>query len=106
MSEEGEDRVRRELGEEAIEAGYVGELEDLPFHEARHRAETARRLAFLLVWIMAISVGLHYIATAVLAVWGKADTAESLAKIFNIWLPVISSLVSAAGTYYFTREKA
>ena len=29
MSEEGEDRVRRELGEEAIEAGYVGELEPM-----------------------------------------------------------------------------
>lgn len=41
MSEATEDRVKQESEGETIEAGYVGELEDLPFYEARHRAETA-----------------------------------------------------------------
>lgn len=91
--------------EQPIEGGYVGELTELEFHEAKHRAETARRLAFLLVWIMAITVGVHYIATGVLTSLGKGEATEGLAKIFNMWLPVISALVSAAGTYYFTREK-
>jgi hypothetical protein len=54
---------------------------------------------------MAITVGVHYIATGVLTSLGKGEATESLAKIFNMWLPVISALVSAAGTYYFTREK-
>jgi len=106
MNETTEDRENRQPEGEPIEGGYVSELEDLPFHEARHRAETARRLALLLVWIMAISVGFHYVATAVLETWGNDDVAESLAKIFNMWLPVISGLVSAAGTYYFTRERS
>ena len=101
-----EEKARQDLETEPIDAGYVGALEDVPFHEARHRAETAKQLAFLLVWVMAISVGLHYIATAVLAVVGKAEVVDNLAKIFNIWLPVISSLVSAAGTYYFTRGRS
>jgi len=33
--------------EPPIEAGEARELEDLPFHEARHRAEAARSLASL-----------------------------------------------------------
>ena len=31
--------------ESPIEAGEVRELEEVPFHEARHRAEAARSLA-------------------------------------------------------------
>lgn len=31
--------------DQPIEAGKVGEIKDLPFHEAQHRAETARSLA-------------------------------------------------------------
>ena len=31
--------------DQPIEAGEVGEIKDLPFHEAQHRAETARSLA-------------------------------------------------------------
>ena len=105
MSEASEDTRGQQPEGEPIEGGYVGEFEDVPFHEARHRAETARRLALLLVWIMAVSVGLHYVATLALEAWGKAAAVESLSKIFNMWLPVISALVSAAGTYYFTRER-
>ena len=92
--------------EEEIDAGVVGELSDLPFHKAKHHAETAKQLALLLVWIMAISVGVHYGLTAYFAAIGQADTIESLAQIFNIWLPVISSSVGAAATYYFTKEKS
>jgi hypothetical protein len=94
------------LGEDQpIEAGEVGELQDLAFHEARHRAEAARSLAFWLVIILGVSVGLHYILTVVLAFGGKEEAIKNLNSIFNAWLPAISSLVSAAATYYFTREK-
>jgi hypothetical protein len=92
--------------EEPLEGGFIGQIEDLEFHEPKHRAETARRLAYLLVWILGVSVSIHYIATILLVLLGKSDATESLAKIFNVWLPVISSLVSAATTYYFTREKS
>lgn len=94
------------MQEEApIEAGEVGALQDVAFHEARHRAEAARSLAFWLVIILGASVGLHYILTVILAFGGKEEAIKNLNSIFNAWLPAISSLVSAAATYYFTREK-
>src|SRR5258708_37340906 len=91
--------------EQPIEAGEVGELRDLTFQEAKHRAETARSLAQWLVAILGGSVALHYILIVVLAFADKEEAAKSLNTIFNAWLPAISSLVSAAATYYFTREK-
>ncbi len=45
--------------EPPIEAGEVGELKDLPFHEARHLAETARSLATWLVVLLGASLGVH-----------------------------------------------
>jgi hypothetical protein len=91
--------------EPPIEAGEVRELEDLPFHEARHRVEAARTLAKWLVAILGRSVGLHYLLTGFLAYSGKEEAIKNLNSIFNAWLPAISSLVSAAATYYFTKEK-
>lgn len=87
-----------------IEAGEVGELQELSFHEAKHRAETAKSLAIWLVIILGASILLHYILTAVMAFGGKEEAIKNLNAIFNAWLPAISSLVSAAATYYFTRE--
>jgi len=91
--------------ETPIEAGEVGELRELTFHEAKHHAETARSLAFWLVILLGVSVGLHYLLTVILAFGGKEEAIKNLNSIFNAWLPAISSLVSAAATYYFTREK-
>lgn len=88
-----------------IEAGEVGELKEISFEEAKHRAETAKSLARYLVLILGISVGLHYILVVILAFGGKEEATKNLNAIFNAWLPAISSLVSAAATYYFTREK-
>ena len=91
--------------EQPIEGGEVGELEELAFHEAKHRAETARSLAKWLVVILGGSVALHYVLTVVLVIAGKEEATKNLNTIFNAWLPAISSLVGAATTYYFTREK-
>ena len=91
--------------EPPIEAGEVGELQDISFEEAKHRAETAKSLAQWLVIILGLSLGLHYILIVVLAFGGKEEATKNLNAIFNAWLPAISSLVSAAATYYFTREK-
>ena len=38
--------------DQPIEAGEVGEIKDLPFHEPQHRAETARSLATWLVVLL------------------------------------------------------
>jgi len=103
MNEERNDEARPT--ELPIEAGEVGELHDVAFHEAKHRAETAKSLATWLVIILGASIALHYVLTVILAFGGKEEASNSLNLIFNAWLPAISSLVSAAATYYFTRDK-
>ena len=47
--------------DQPIEAGEVGELKDLSFHEAKHQAETARLLAKWLVVLLGAGLGLHYL---------------------------------------------
>jgi hypothetical protein len=91
--------------DQPIEAGEVGELKDVPFHEAEHRAETARSLARWLVVLLGTGLGVHYVLVSILAFSGREEAIKNLSTIFNAWLPVISSLLSAAATYYFTREK-
>ena len=103
MSVESKDEAKPD--DQPIEAGEVGELHDLSFHEARHRAETAKSLATWLVIILGASLALHYVLTAILAFGGKEEAIKNLNSIFNAWLPAVSSLVSAAATYYFTRDK-
>lgn len=103
MSDERNDIARPP--DQPIEAGEVGELHDLAFHEAKHRAETAKSLATWLVIILGVSIALHYILTVILAFGGKEEATKSLNSIFNAWLPAVTSLVSAAATYYFTRDK-
>jgi len=93
------------VDDKPIEAGEVGALREITFEEKKHRAETARSLAQLLVWILGGSVLLHYLMTVILVIAGKDEASKTLGTIFNAWLPAISSLVSAAATYYFTREK-
>ncbi|HEX8163543.1 MAG TPA: hypothetical protein VF538_16860 [Pyrinomonadaceae bacterium] len=91
-----------------IEGGSISEFELYPkieFHEAQHRADTARRLAYWLVIILGVSIVAHYFSTMLLEIYGKHDAVESLGKIFNTWLPVLSGLVGGATTFYFTREK-
>lgn len=88
-----------------ISGGYVTDLEDVAFHETKHRAQTARLLAVTLVWILAGTIIVHYTVTACLSIAGKAEAVEGLNKVFNVWLPVISGLVGAATTYYFTRDR-
>ena len=91
--------------DQTIDAGNIGEIKELAFQEAKHRAETAKTLATWLVIILGLSVGVHYLLTAMLAFGGKEEAIKNLNSIFNAWLPAISSLVSAAATYYFTRDK-
>ena len=57
--------------DQPIEAGEVGEIQDLPFHEAKHRAETARSLATWLVVLLGASLGVHYLLVCILAFSGK-----------------------------------
>jgi hypothetical protein len=90
--------------DDVLEGGHVRPLDDY-FVEEKHKADTARRLAYSLVCILGGTIAIHYATVLVLELRGKAEAVSGLAQIFNVWLPVIASLVSAAVTYYFTREK-
>ena len=47
--------------DQPIEAGEVGEIKDLPFHEAQHRAEMARSLATWLVVLLGSGLAVQYL---------------------------------------------
>ena len=89
-----------------IDAGAVEEIRELSFHREQHRAQTSRWLAFSIVGLLAASVVLHYSTVALLLLYGHAEAATALGRIFEVWLPIISGLTSAAVTYYFTKEKS
>ncbi len=57
--------------DQPIEAGEVGELKDLSFHEAQHQAETARSLAMWLVVLLVAGLGVHYLLVCILAFAGN-----------------------------------
>jgi len=90
--------------EEVVEGGYVRPLDEYSV-EKMHRADTARRLAYALVAILGGTVLLQYASVLTLEILGRSEAVQSLSQIFNAWLPVIASLVGAAVTYYFTKEK-
>lgn len=91
--------------ENEIEGGFVDALEEPPFNEPKHRAVTAQRLAMLFAWILAGSLVVHYACFMVLALTAQKDSLEPLGRIFNVWLPALTGIVSAAATYYFSKER-
>jgi len=89
---------------EVVEGGDVDPLQDYPVAE-RHRADTARYLAYALVGTLALSVVLQYALTLVLIYTGKTEGIANLDRTFNVLMPILSGLVGGATTYYFTRDK-
>lgn len=77
-----------------------------PFDHAKQKADTARRIAYALVSILGASILLHYVAVFLTSFQcDSAPRLEAYKAAFNAWLPVASGLVSAAVTYYFTRDR-
>ena len=89
-----------------IEGGEIaGKFDAYDNPIERHKATTARRLAYLLIGILGGSFVIHYLLMTVLAFSNKTAAMEVAERTFNTWLPVISSLAAAAVTYFFTRER-
>jgi nitrate reductase NapE component len=91
---------------EIIEGGSVERVTDLPFEERRHRAATARVLAYCLLGILALTITLQYGFTVWLILSGRDSGVAALDKLFNALLPILSGLVGGAVTYYFTKERS
>lgn len=106
MSQQPEQVIGENDEAQPIEGGLVTEAdEDLSFHKEKHQADTARKLAYWLVAVLGGSIALHYVTVLTLELNGHHGAVESLEKIYNSWLPVISGLVGGAATYYFTKDK-
>lgn len=86
-----------------IEGGDIELDEPLELFHERHKAKTARVLAYVLVGTLAGSFVLHYTAIAVLGSLGKDSTVQYLTDLFGNWLPIISGLTGGAATYFFAR---
>jgi hypothetical protein len=91
--------------EDFIDAGAVDEIQELRFRADRHRAQTSRWLAFVIVGLLAATVAAHYSVAVWLHLSGRSDATAAVGRIFEVWLPIISGLSSAAVTYYFTKER-
>jgi hypothetical protein len=71
----------------------------------QHEAETARTLAYALVWILAGSIVLQY-GTLCALIWrNHGDAVQNFEHLFNAWLPVIAGLNGAAIGYYLSKER-
>jgi len=92
--------------EGVIEGGSVSDFQEYKWEpEKKHRAETARYLAYGLVGILSFTILIQYGMTVLLICQNRESGVATLEKLFSTLLPVLSGLVSAAATYYFTREK-
>jgi nitrate reductase NapE component len=90
---------------EPIEGGRVDELKNVPsFKPAQHRAQSSRILAITLLCMLGVTIVGHYGVSMWLRVDGHDAVADHMGKIFEVWLPIISSLASSATTYYFTKD--
>jgi hypothetical protein len=108
MSGIPESRPPQDPEETPIEvSGVISGLEEpLLFHEAKHRAETTRRLAYgVVIGLFGGSWFLFVAMKLLLELYGKHEAAEGLSKDFFNWLPVISSISGGVVAYYFAREK-
>jgi hypothetical protein len=88
------------LGGLPVQTGYQPpNSDDILKH--RH-AETARKLAY---WLVAILAGSFLFEWSALSLFNLDEPHRTaLEHFFNAWLPVIAGLASSAATYYFTKE--
>jgi hypothetical protein len=80
--------------------------EPLPTYDPRPlREQVAKSLAVAFAIGLGFSFLLHYVSTVILAATGHIEAVQAVKSVFDVWLPVISSLTSAAATFYFTKER-
>lgn len=66
-------------------------------------AQAARTLAYTLIFILAGSFFVHYGTTTWLTT--QQIPTDSLNDLFENWLPVITTFVGSAVTYFLTKER-
>lgn len=75
------------------------------FDHSKHRALTAEKLAKWFTAILAGGIVVHYVCFMALSFGGHKEEVEPLGQMFHGWFPALTSIVSAAATYYFAKER-
>ena len=70
-----------------------------------HEAKTARRLTFVVVTMLGLSIALQYGTMGVLIAYNKTEAIPNFEHLFNAVLPVLAGLTGSAVTYYLTKDK-
>jgi hypothetical protein len=94
-------------GDDLIDGGAVVNIpgREPHFDPKKHRALTAEKLAKWFTIILAGGLALHYVCFMILSFSGHSVQVEPLGQMFHGWFPALTSIVSAAATYYFTKER-
>ena len=94
-------------GESNLEGGgFPSGFDDYPDDSiSKHKAITARWIAYLLIIMLGGSFVIHYGFMAWLASQNKTAAMEVVARTFGAWLPVISGLAASAVTYFVTKDR-
>jgi hypothetical protein len=90
--------------EDGLEEDVIYDSEKIP-RVGRTQDDERIFIAKILIWMMALGLVGHYVAVIAFEWNGKSESVKSLQTILNAWLPVVSGLVGAAVTYYFTRDR-
>ena len=86
--------------------GFPSGFDDYPDDSiSKHKAITARWIAYLLIIMLGGSFVIHYGFMAWLASQNKTAAMEVVARTFGAWLPVISGLAASAVTYFVTKDR-
>jgi hypothetical protein len=77
----------------------------LPTPQEERESQTARTLAITLVIMLGITFLAQYISLWVLTVYNHVDAIPHFEHLFNVWLPVLASLVGTAVGFYLKERK-
>ncbi len=90
---------------DVIEGGEINHSAQDTSWKDNHESETAKTQTYAFVAILAGSFAVHYIAVTVLILCNEMEAVSTLTALFDKWLPVISSFVASATTYYLSHRK-
>jgi hypothetical protein len=77
----------------------------LPSLKEERESQTARTLAITLVIMLGVSFLVQYVSLWFLTVYNHVDALPHFEQVFNVWLPVLASLVGTAVGFYLKEKK-
>jgi hypothetical protein len=77
----------------------------LPSLKEERESQTARTLAITLVIMLGVTFLAQYVSLWVLTVCNHVDAIPHFEHLFNVWLPVLASLVGTAIGFYLKEKK-